>query len=185
MAGVNKDEGSLLFISMSKTFIDMSLNIFKTQTKESFTEFVNSMNKIYHNLNGNNITEFYLNNVKNSDSYSIKWKLFDFTGDVIITCPTYHFAKRYAELSSPETNIYFYQLNHIMRNIIPFTDIGVYHLAELEFVFGSALVNPSSTSEVNVEFSKEIIKLWTDFAKYGYELRLNFINYLLIICLNR
>ena len=177
MAGVTKDEGSILVPLISEDV----LSFFEYQTKESFVEFVKKSNDMFHDLNAENITEFYLKNTDIKDSNAVKWKIIDFFGDLIAICPTYFFAKRYAEHSLPETNVYFYQLTHIMRNIIPLVDLGVYHTAEIEFVFGSALLDPSSTTEENVEFTKEVIKLWTNFAKYGYELRLNFMSYSLII----
>ena len=116
-----------------------------------------------------------------NDSDAIKWKLSDFVGDLMMKCPTYHFAKRYAEQSSDETNVFFYELTHKASDMIKGLDLGIYHGADIELVFGSLLLKPETTSEENIRFSKEVMKLWTDFAKYGFELRLNFMSYSLIV----
>ena len=74
-------------------------------------------------MNVENITEFYLKNTDINDSNAIKSKLLTFSVIFPSNCPTYLFAKRYAEHSLPETNVYFYQLTHIMKNFIPFVDL--------------------------------------------------------------
>ena len=83
--------------------------------------------------------------------------------------------KRYAEQLSPETGVYFYQLSHIMKEFIAGHDLGVHHSADLDFVFGLSLVETNTTSDQNIRFTEEVMKLWTNFAKYGYELKNDFI----------
>ena len=103
MAGITKDEGSMLSLLFSPDILT------KYMTKEDFIKSVEMSKKLYfHDLNVKNITDFYLNNVNTNDSNAVKWKIWDFTGDVLIKCPTYLFAKRYAEHSSTETNVFFY-----------------------------------------------------------------------------
>ena len=102
-----------------------------------------------------------------NDSNAVKSKVWDFLGDLIAKCPTYLFAKRYAEHSSTQTNVYFYELTHILKQIKPGLDLGIYHSADNDFVFGLSLVKPNTTSEENIRFTKEVMKYWTHFAKYG------------------
>ena len=127
MAGLTQHEGSALAV----------LDTFKLMigwfiTKNDFINFVNKSDDQFHDLNVEKITDFYFKNVKTSDSYTNKWKIFDFYGDILIKCPTYLFAKRYAEQSTPETNVYFYELTHKMRDRIPLIDPGIYHTADLD-----------------------------------------------------
>ena len=45
---------------------------------------------------------------------------------------------------------------------------GVYHSADAVFVFGMPLTSRNSSSDrTDVKFSKEIIKMWTNFARTG------------------
>ena len=88
-------------------------------------------------------------------------------GDIGLKCPTYLFAKQYAEHSTPQTNVFFYELTYEGNDFGPSLDLGIFHGADLEFVFGLDLLNPNKTSEQNIEFTKQFLKLWTDFAKMG------------------
>ena len=100
-----------------------------------------------------------------------KHKIWDFFGDLVIKCPTYLFAKRYAEQSSHDSNVYFYEFTHSLKQLIPGVDLGVYHGSDLFFLFGLPLLEPKTTSEANIRFTKDIVIQWTDFAKYGLELQ--------------
>ncbi|CAG2119201.1 unnamed protein product, partial [Medioppia subpectinata] len=45
---------------------------------------------------------------------------------------------------------------------------GVTHGDELQFVFGLPFLYPQKTdTEVDKQFSRDVMKMWTDFAKYG------------------
>jgi carboxylesterase type B len=47
--------------------------------------------------------------------------------------------------------------------------MGIYHGAELEFVFGLPFLDPESSSEIDRNLSKNVMSLWTNFAKTGYK----------------
>ena len=168
IAGITKDEGS----NMASLYFEDPLKNF---TKDDFIEFVKLTSSTFPNMNLDQVTGFYLKNTNLNDSDAIKWKIFDFYGDILIKCPTYMFAKRYAEQSVPETNVFFYELTYTTNEIYNGQNMGVRHGAEIEFVFGLLLLE-TNTSETDIEFSKRVVKYWTDFAKYGYELRVNFIS---------
>ena len=106
MAGVTKDEGSPLVSVMLNNIS------YKTLTKEVFKEFVSKLKEFFHNLNVESVVDFYLNNTDLKDPNAIKWKMNQFLGDILLKCPTYLFAKQYAEHSSEETGVYFYGLTH-------------------------------------------------------------------------
>ena len=161
MAGITKDEGSV-FLTLPGF---LSPNI----TKADFDKFANLLaNPMFHNIDVEKVTEFYLNNTNMNDLNAIKWRISDFFGDLAIKCPVYLFAKRYAELSSDKTNVFLYELTHNPDN--EGLKRGVRHGADVAFIFGLLLLKPNTTSEEDLRFSEEVVKLWTDFAKYGSEL---------------
>ena len=131
---------------------------------EAFKQSVIEVNKDFHNIDVENITEFYLRNVSPNDSEAIKSRISDFFGDLLMKCPTYLFAKRYAEHSSDKTKVFFYELTHASGSE------AVYHAADVLFVFGLPLIGADwgLFSEEDKQISKIIIQYWTHFAKHGY-----------------
>ena len=177
LAGVTKNEGSTLVYYSNPQLFN------KTLTKDDFKSFVQLSDNIFHNIDIKNITKFYMNDINDNDSEAIKWKFYDFYGDILIVCPTYLFAKRYAQHSTRRDNVFFYEFTYTVDKEIE-KQFGVYHGSELPFVFGLPLTGsagplPNAThfSKKDIEFSKQIIKYWTNFAKYGLECyNLNVIN---------
>ena len=138
-------------------------------TKKDFVDFVQSVKN--HQLPGisvENVTEYYLKNVNTSNSEAIKFKIWDFYGDIFMKCPTYLFAKTYAKKSTNKTNVYFYEWTHTKGTAEQEKKSGVPHGAEVGFVFGLDLLAPNSVSKENLELTKNVVKYWTNFAKYGY-----------------
>ena len=180
IAGVNKDEGSML-----SSVLDPSLLIpIKNVDKTYFKQYVNKLNEVLHDLDANNITDFYLRDVDPNDSKAIRWRLYDFFGDVINKCPTYKFAKEYAKQTN-RSKVFFYELTYspnpksLMKGLLfDFTEsnFGVFHGIELMFVFGIPVLESEDYSESDIRLSKQIMKHWTDFAKYGYLLILEYIS---------
>ncbi|XP_054165700.1 fatty acyl-CoA hydrolase precursor, medium chain-like [Oppia nitens] len=138
-------------------------------SKKDFMVLVDYFDKTSHNLNASEITEFYLAN--KTSSHDIEWAVYDLYGDLIMTCPTYLFAKNYAQHTDADNNnVYFYEITYQrLTTAIGFIkEMDVTHTAELDFVFGLPVLKPEiSDTEVDVKFSKLLMKLWTDFAKYG------------------
>ena len=162
MAGVTKNEGSLLALTQMPSLFN------KTLTEEDFKQFIGIVNtNMFHNLNATKIIDYYLKNVDKKSSDAIKWRIIDFYGHLLIQCPTYLFAKEYAERSSNGTNVFFYELTHTSKSAALVKKFGVDHGAELDFVFGLPLLKPKNYTQDDFDFSKQVMKYWTDFAKYG------------------
>ena len=160
MAGVTKDEGSPLASMIGRLS-------YKTLTKEDFKNFVLKINGFFHSLNVESVVDYYLNNTDLNDSDAIKWKINDIFGDILLKCPTYLFAKQYAEHSSEETGVYFYGLTHTSKGEAMEEYMGIFHGSDIDFVFGNLLLRPNDYSEEDIQFTEQIVKYWTDFAKYG------------------
>ena len=163
---MNRDKGSTLVAP------EMPEIYYKNLSKENFAKFYNRMGEmtgVFRNMNLKNITDFYFNETRYnmSDSGVVQQQMFNFFGDVFIKCPTYRFAKRYAEQSKPASNIIFYELTYTLSEYLNGQYVGVAHGAEIPFVFGQLLLEPKTISAKDIEFSENVMKLWTDFAKYG------------------
>ena len=179
MAGVTKDEGSTLSVLIE----DLSN---RHLTKEDFLTFINKTDRMFHDLNVENLETFYLRKTNLNDSDAIKWKAFDFFSDLSIKCPTYLFAKQYAERSSSKTNVFFYELTHSDLGPKVEKQLGIIHASDIDFMFGIPLVRPQSHTKEDFELSREMVRMWTDFAKTGYKLRvlLRFLFVLILIIEN-
>ncbi|XP_054165693.1 cholinesterase-like [Oppia nitens] len=163
MAGVAKHEGSILLFSTMGGHIPGNL------TRDDFIGFAQGIDSVFHNLNATAIAEVYVGN--KTDSNDLLWAEFELFGDLMITCPTYQFAKNYAKHTSAEhSNVYFYEITYhrTYAKGNPMTFLDVSHGAELPFVFGLPLIDPQKTdTEIDVRFSRDVMKMWINFAKYG------------------
>ncbi|CAG2166663.1 unnamed protein product [Oppiella nova] len=127
MAGVAAHEGSLLLYSVLQ-------HIPQNITESEFKKLAQSFDSLFHDLNATAITDFYLDNVNKTDPEQVKWALYDLYGDLIMTCPTYQFAKNYATHSGAGS-VYFYEITYTRSNKQdPQYDVS--HGADLDFVFG-------------------------------------------------
>ena len=170
IAGLVPDEGPVLAYDWDPKFFEKHL------TEEDFVTFANRENKIYHNIDIEKAKKFYLEGANLSDSEAIKWRIYDFYGDIVHKCPTYLFAKRYAERSTDKSNIYFYEFDYKARekslhrttfSEAQLESFGISHGSEVPFVFGLPLLKPNYKYQDELEFSRRVVKMWTDFAKEG------------------
>ena len=138
------------------------------KSAEEFKEIVETIDNPLHypELNAEKVSEFYLEGVDTNSTEALKLAFYDFFGDLIITCPTYHFAKQFAQ-SSPKRDALFYEWTYpskLIQSTVGCTkDMGVCHASELEYVFGFSLM----MNETDRQFSEDVMKMWTNFAKNG------------------
>jgi carboxylesterase type B len=163
MAGVNRDEGTVL---VYKSFSEWKKTFNKTDIIDVMKLF------IHPSTYTETAPKFYLSNIDPNNETALRIRFSQFYGDIVITCPTYLFAKLFAQ-NSPKEKVYFYELTYQRNNSKLFgcdTEwMGVCHGADLEFVFGLPFLKPESSSEVDRNFSKKVMSLWTNFAKTGYK----------------
>ena len=139
----------------------------KSEHMKSSEEFLDNAKAIgFPGLNFPKITEYYLKNADKNSTEALKQAFYEFFGDLVIKCPTYFFVKQFAEYS-PKSKAYFYEWTHPSHLIGPLLgctkDMGVCHASEIEVVFGLNALSHSS----DAQFSKDVMKIWTNFAKYG------------------
>ena len=93
----------------------------------------------------------------------------DMMGDVMFVAPAVQSAKAFVNHSLPAT--YFYQLQYRedegFFGRIP-SWVKAYHGADISYVFGVPLsLNASHLYTEGANFSREVITIWTNFAKTG------------------
>ncbi|CAG2114712.1 unnamed protein product, partial [Medioppia subpectinata] len=153
MVGVMRNEGSSLINTLIKP----------NQTLKDYQEFVALVDTIYHNFDIKRVEEFYLKQyivkqskqkqINNSDA--ILWAEYDLFGDVCITCPTYRFAKAYAQLGGAG-GVYFYEQTFQRKSFLDEKLYGVTHQADVDYVFGAPLLYPTITDTTNdTQFSRQ------------------------------
>ena len=76
-------------------------------------------------------------------------------------------------LAMHQKSVYFYEFDHSSEHTDP-QWLDSYHALELDYVFGSpysgyniAVDDLRTHREEDKKLSKKVMKLWTDFAKYG------------------
>jgi carboxylesterase type B len=153
IAGCNHDEGSNLAPKHSGNY-----------TEQVFTEMVEKADNMFHGLDVQKVKDFYLKSVNKTDPKAIEWAFKQFYGDVFMKCPTYLFAKQLSQ-QSVHRNVYFYELTYQTTGN---TCQGVCHGSELYYVFGRPVVNKGA--KLDVDFSREVMTYWTNFAKTGFVL---------------
>ena len=133
----------------------------KFKTRDDLKHLIQTLH--FPRLNADEIADFYLKRQTNRNSSSaLKWAYYDFFGDIYIACPTYEFAKHFAQFS-PKKNVFFYKWTYI-PSYNTHKAMGVPHGAENTYVFGGPVLKNASDKQ----FSKDVMKMWTNFAKYGY-----------------
>ncbi|CAG2162484.1 unnamed protein product, partial [Oppiella nova] len=166
LAGVTSDEGS-----------GISSHIFhhiKNITVDGFKELVTETNHIYHGLDAENVTQFYLKNVDAEDPGAIEQAFDEFISDLLFKCPTYLFAKQFAKSvqvqNASNKNVYLYELtfeSEFVANVTGCRPGMVCHSADVPFVFGIPFIIPEHFTREEIFFSQELMKMWTNFAKTG------------------
>ena len=90
--------------------------------------------------------------------------------DAMMLAPAVYTAKAYAQAGTPT---YLYVFTHHSKFSIYPDYIGVTHTSEIAYVFGSpfkfvkAFTSTTGFTQEEVELSRTVMRLWTNFAKYG------------------
>ena len=178
MAGVVRNEGAGFIKLLVKNQDNITVDQFKFGIKVADLE--------YHNINIENVTAFYLQNVNTSSSQALRWAISDFVGDLTLKCPTYLFAKQFAITVKEWQRVYFYELLYGSKRFSQIIGCdqkteGICHAEDIPFVFGLPYIHEKDYEPEDMFFSREVMKMWTKFAKDGYII-CNY-NYLFHFCL--
>ncbi|CAG2164753.1 unnamed protein product [Oppiella nova] len=137
MAGVTRDEGSVFMSGFVPNIHNMTL--------QDFMAGVKALDVMYHGIDIQEISEYYHQN--SSWSLFLRYAFSGLTGDIIVVCPTYTFAKQFAIACDINT-------------------MGICHGMDIPFVFGLPFIRPGYLPK-DVDLSKRVMDMWTKFAKTG------------------
>ncbi|CAG2172870.1 unnamed protein product [Oppiella nova] len=154
MVGVTKDEGPLLAVMLFPEMRAPGLTV------ETFKNVVNRLYDEYRNIDVEEVSDYYLKSIDTTNESQMKGALSALYGDLVFTCATYHFAKQFAK-SGQNSNFY------ANLGFTVCSGDTICHGADLPYVFGSPLVSQKMFTETDYDFSIEIMKMLTDFAKNG------------------
>ncbi|CAG2114000.1 unnamed protein product, partial [Medioppia subpectinata] len=160
IAGVTTNEGTTLGHGLVP---EMRAQL----TEPLFRKAVHDLGNDYHNIDVDKVCDHYLKDVHTTNSSQLKTAFRLLLGDLGITCPAYHFAKN---LAANGHRVYFYQLSFqcklfdSLRGCMPG---HVCHGADLQLCFGHPLRQQTLFSETEYDFSIDVMKMWTNFAKTG------------------
>ncbi|CAG2103294.1 unnamed protein product [Medioppia subpectinata] len=168
LAGVNRNEGSSLAYG---GFAELHHNI----TDQIFDQLVTRTNNSYHGLDLQSIRRHYLkdNDNKNHTSDELRKGFYDFFGDLHVKCCTYLMAKEYAKHQDKNKHhVYMYELTYqskwARQTGCDEKTMGICHGSDVEFVWGLPLwMDPKTHTQLDIDFSKYVMRLWTNFAKTG------------------
>ncbi|CAG2114545.1 unnamed protein product [Medioppia subpectinata] len=165
MSGITHDEGSMFANMVVKDPEHMTLTDFHSGVKalESYR---------YFNVDFPKVTEHYLKGVNTSSPAALLTAFIALYSDISIICPTYLFAKRFAQTVKESQSVYFYELLYksewFAKQAGCSATMGVCHMMELPFVFGLPLLDPNDYSPEDIYYSNVVMKMWTTFAKSGH-----------------
>ncbi|CAG2179541.1 unnamed protein product, partial [Oppiella nova] len=148
MAGATKDEGQNLAMMLFPQ-LRADFNIKK------FHALIELQREIYHNIDVQKVSDYYLQNRDLENPHDLQRAFGELYGDLLMVCPTYGFAKRFAK-SGRDTNLFA---------MFGCDEHTICHGADIAYVFGEPVRTPKMFTETDYDFSLDIMKIWTNFAK--------------------
>lgn len=161
LLGVNRDEGTS-FLSLQKPDIfgmfgqKVDPNAFD---ENSAKQIIQAMVKIDDD---NKILQNYLDRPKFESRYTYLNAMGDILGDYLITCSSVFQADHH---SLAGNRVYFYLFDYRSASSPRAEWMGVSHFDEVQYVFGNPFYK--NLTEYEEELSKDIMDMWTSFAKTG------------------
>ena len=103
-----------------------------------------------------------------TDPYVLRQRFIDMNTDASYKAPAILSSKAFDKKQAPT---YFYQFEKAPMVFPGFTPppwVGVYHGVDIYYVFGAPFFLPKNlVSAADMKLSKDVITLWTNFAKTG------------------
>ena len=171
LTGLMSDEGTGFLLSyFQQTQNDPNGNYTKDQLKQLLNYLVEH-DMLFIHIDIEDAYNFYMSNQNESDQTSLKKAFSDIFGDSLLVCPTNFFAQKFTELNNTlKEKVYFYRFSHKLKgnsNCNGADWLGYCHAEDVPIVFGKAVIDPSSYSREDYQFSLLIMTMWTNFVKNG------------------
>ncbi|RWS13737.1 acetylcholinesterase-like protein, partial [Dinothrombium tinctorium] len=88
-------------------------------------------------------------------------------GGVTLSCPVVLFGEQFGAFE-PERKAYFYNFDYKPSNFTTWPPwFGIGHTSDLFYLFGKPFRNDQKYTEDDIKVAKDVIKIWTTFAKTG------------------
>ncbi|XP_055301945.1 acetylcholinesterase-like isoform X2 [Sitodiplosis mosellana] len=162
LMGSNTDEGNYFIIYYLTELFKKEEGI--TVSRKEYLQAVKELNPYVNNAGRQAIIFEYTNWTDPNNVDSNRDALDKMVGDKHFTCNVNEFAHRYAK---ENLSVYMYLYNHRSKSNPWPKWTGVMHADEINYVFGEAL-NPSlDYMPEERQFSKRIMRYWSNFARFG------------------
>lgn len=162
LTGSNSEEGYYFIIYYLTELLRKEEGI--TVTREEFLQAVKELNP-YVNVPGRQAIVFEYTDWTDPDNpHSNRDALDKMVGDHHFTCNVNEFAHKYAESGN---TVYMYLYTHRSRGNPWPRWTGVMHGDEINYVFGEPLNPALNYVQEEKDFSRKIMRYWTNFAKTG------------------
>ncbi|XP_054714483.1 acetylcholinesterase-1-like [Uloborus diversus] len=160
--GFNQDEGSPNLVSSDINYFGPFGERNPYFNKTVGSNFIQDGLKEFVGVR--DVVEHYLGHLSENDYQQVREQTYHALGDYIKACPVIYFGDG---LLRAGKDVYFYYFNH-RPTVTQYADwMGVYHFCQVPFVFGQPLNSKKGYTQEEMELSRYMMTLWTNFAKYG------------------
>ncbi|XP_037037460.1 acetylcholinesterase-like isoform X2 [Bradysia coprophila] len=162
LTGSNTEEGYYFIIYYLTELLRKEEGV--TVSREEFYQAVKELNPYVNNPARQAIIFEYTDWIEPDNVHSNRDALDKMVGDLHFTCNVNEFANRYAKEG---LNVYMYLYTHRTKSNPWPRWTGVMHGDEINYIFGEPLNPNHSYTEEEKDFSRKIMRYWSNFAKYG------------------
>jgi len=163
LVGTNQDEGTYFILYDFIQYFKRD-DTGSTLERDKFIEIVNTIFQSWSQLERDAIIFQYTNWDHMDNSLNNQKMIADVVGDYYFTCPTNHFAQKFADHGM---TVYYYHFTQ-RSSTSPWGQwMGVVHADELDYVFGHPLNASRRYTDAERDLSRRVMNYFTTFAKTG------------------
>lgn len=162
LTGSNTEEGYYFIIYYLTELLRKEEGV--TVSREEFLQAVRELNPYVNGAARQAIVFEYTDWIEPDNPNSNRDALDKMVGDYHFTCNVNEFAQRYAEEGN---NVFMYLYTHRSKGNPWPRWTGVMHGDEINYVFGEPLNSALGYQDDEKDFSRKIMRYWSNFAKTG------------------
>lgn len=166
MIGMVANEGSeLLYIKFRDTFSQVLAP--RNISKQEMLYYLRSLYSKLSLQELLQLQETYMEGIAEFDYAALRQALAEIRGDAHVTCGSLHIADKLSNATATSgggKNVYFYMMEYLSPCSKRQSWYGMTHGDDLPLVFGRPFDKEGGCS-MDIPFSKEIINIWSNFAK--------------------
>ena len=162
LLGSNTDEGNFFIVYYLTDLFKKSEDVYVN--REDFVKAVKELNPYVNKLGLEAIIFEYTEWLNPDDNIKNRDAIDKMVGDFHFTCHVNELASKYAKAGN---DVYMYYYTH-RSSVNPWPKwMGVLHADEIMIIFGEPLNPALGYTYSEIEFSKRVMRYWTNFAKFG------------------